>query len=160
MSARTHGLVVTTILGAMLLTLQPMGLGQERPGVAKEDGDLPDLSKLHPFQRVAYLSARGAEWLWQSNRPDGLFVYGQVPALNVELEGDHYLRQVQGALALARAARFTNTSRYAVRARQALLALLASTQHRRQRSGHALYDASFSGSESPGCGSTANPGHP
>jgi hypothetical protein len=75
-----------------------------------------------------YLSAqRGAEWLVRSNRPDGRFVYGCLPALQKVPEGDHYLRQVGAAFALARAARLTGEERYAAIARQALLTLLLDT---------------------------------
>src|SRR6202011_4303837 len=55
------------------------------------------------------------------------FVYGYVPDLQSVLEGDHYLRQVGAAAALARAARFTGDERYAAVARQAVLTLLLDT---------------------------------
>jgi hypothetical protein len=61
------------------------------------------------------------------HRLKGRFVYGYLPALATELEGDHYLRQAGAAFALARAARFTGEERYAARAAQALLALLDDT---------------------------------
>jgi hypothetical protein len=75
-----------------------------------------------------YLSAqRGAEWLVRWNRPDGRFVYGCLPALQKVMEGDHYLRQVGAAFALARAARLTGEERYTAIARQALLVFLLDT---------------------------------
>jgi hypothetical protein len=43
------------------------------------------------------------------------------------MEGDHYLRQVGAAFALARAARFLGEARYAARATQAILTLLDET---------------------------------
>ncbi len=87
-----------------------------------------DLSKLPPLLQQMYLSAqRGADWLHRSNRPDGRFVYGHLPALKMPLEGDHYLRQAGTAFALARAARFTQDERYTAVARQAVLRLLLDT---------------------------------
>jgi hypothetical protein len=75
-----------------------------------------------------YLSAqRGADWLHRANRPDGRFVYGYLPALHKPLEGDHYLRQVGAAFALARASRYTGDERHAAVARQAVLTLLLDT---------------------------------
>jgi hypothetical protein len=129
MCAWKHAAVLVPALFALGAAVIPSGLAQAPAGAGREEPDLPDLSRLHPFERIVYLTARrGSEWLWQANRPDGLFTPGHVPALNVDLEGDDYLVQVRGAWALARAARFTNSSRSAVRARQALLALLASTK--------------------------------
>jgi hypothetical protein len=88
----------------------------------------PDLSKYGPLQKQMYVSAqRGADWLQRANRVDGGFVYGYVPALRANLEGDHYLRQVGAAIALAREARFTGNERHAAVARQAVLTLLLET---------------------------------
>ncbi|OAI41712.1 hypothetical protein AYO40_02365 [Planctomycetaceae bacterium SCGC AG-212-D15] len=70
---------------------------------------------------------RGADWLFRANGSDGHFTYGFVPALKTSMEGDHYLRQAGAAFALARAARFSGDPRYAARARQAVLLLLADT---------------------------------
>lgn len=87
-----------------------------------------DLSQLPPLQRQMFLSAqRGADWLYRMNGNDGRFVYGCVPSLKTTLEGDNYLSQAGAALALARAARFTGDERFAARARQAVLTLLADT---------------------------------
>lgn len=87
-----------------------------------------DLSQLPPLQKQIWLSAfRGAEWLYRANGPDGRFTYGLVPALKSPLEGDHFLRQAGAAMALARAARFSRDDRYAARATQAIVALLADT---------------------------------
>jgi hypothetical protein len=61
------------------------------------------------------------------NGVKGRFVYGYLPALKAEMEGDHYLRQAGAAFALARAARFTGEERYAARATQAVLTLLDDT---------------------------------
>jgi hypothetical protein len=74
------------------------------------------------------LSARrGADWLYRVNGVKGRFLPGYLPALKTEMEGDSLVRQAEAALALARAARFTGEERYAVRATQALLALLDET---------------------------------
>ncbi len=121
--------------------------GQDRPASPSPSAAPPtaavhpepeaSLGQLPPLYRQMYLSAqRGGDWLYRANRADGRFVYGFLPALNTRLEGDHYLRQAGAALALARTARFHTTNRhgkrdlgerYAVRARQALLALLLDT---------------------------------
>jgi hypothetical protein len=88
----------------------------------------PDLGRYNPLQKQMYLSAsRGADWLQRANRSDGRFVYGYLPALKTNLEGDHYLRQVGAAVALAREARFTGNERHAAIARQAVLTLLLDT---------------------------------
>lgn len=123
-------------------TSQPPALGnkpQSPLGTATSatERSVRDLSKLPPLQRQMVLSAqRGADWLFRANRQDGRFVYGFLPALRTNLEGDHYLRQVGAAYSLTRAARFATENpycakemgeRYAVRAKQAILALLLDT---------------------------------
>jgi hypothetical protein len=96
--------------------------------VSEPAKEFHDPAKLAPLHRGFFLSAgRGADWLYRHNRPDGLFLYGYVPSLDAPLDEDHYLRQIGGAIALARAARFSGDPRYTARARQAILALLAST---------------------------------
>ncbi len=87
-----------------------------------------DWSKLGSLQQQLFLSAqRGGDWLYRVNGTDGRFVSGYVTSLRTILEGDHFYRQVDAAIALSRAARFTSDERYAARARQALLTLLADT---------------------------------
>ncbi len=87
-----------------------------------------DLTRLSELQKQMLVSAQqGAEWLHRMNGVKGRFLYGYLPALKVEMEGDHYLRQAGAACALARAARFLGEERYAVRAAQAILALLDDT---------------------------------
>jgi hypothetical protein len=94
----------------------------------RADPEAPDFSKLPPLQQQMLLSARrGADWLFRMNGVKGRFLYGALPALDVRMEGDHYLRQATAAFALARAARLTGEERYAVRATQAVLALLDET---------------------------------
>jgi hypothetical protein len=123
---------LTFSLAALALVTFALGaVAQERrpSGTSFEDGDQPDLTKFHPFHRTIYLSCRrGAEWLWQANRPDGLFLPGEVPALKTVLDTENFLDQAQAAWALARAASFVNSPRYAARAKQAILVLLTSTK--------------------------------
>jgi hypothetical protein len=87
-----------------------------------------DLSKLPLTVQQAYLSGqRGVDWLQRANQPDGRFVHGYVPALRSPKEGTDYLMQIDGAGALARAARFYGDDKAAAIARQALLTLLLDT---------------------------------
>ena len=87
-----------------------------------------DLSPLTPLQQQFMLTAqRGADWMFRMHGVKGRFQHGLLPALKQDMEGDHYLRQVGAACALARAARFTGEERFAVRAAQAVLALLDDT---------------------------------
>jgi hypothetical protein len=87
-----------------------------------------DTSKYTPLQQQMYLSAqRAADWLYRMNGVKGRFLYGFEPTLKLPLEGDSYARQIGAALALAQAARFTGEERFAVRATQAILALLDET---------------------------------
>jgi hypothetical protein len=87
-----------------------------------------DFSRLTALQQQFLLAAqRGADWLFRMNGVKGRFLYGYLPALKKELEGDNFLRQAGAACALARAARLTGEERYAARATQAILALLAET---------------------------------
>jgi hypothetical protein len=87
-----------------------------------------DLTKLTPPQRQFYLAAhRGMDWLRLTNKQDGKFVYGFLPALRTPMEGDSYLAQAGAACALARASRFFHDDPAAAIARQALLTLLLET---------------------------------
>src|SRR4051812_6658633 len=104
------------ILAAGGFAAVSLSRGQVAPGSNPDNPPAPaqpvkparDLSRFSPLQRQMYLSAqRGADWLQRANRPDGRFVYGYLPALHKPLEGDHYLRQVGAAFALARASRYT-----------------------------------------------------
>jgi hypothetical protein len=75
-----------------------------------------------------YLSSqRAADWLYRMNGVKGRFLYGFEPTLRLPVEGDSFTRQVAATLALAHAGRFTGEERYAVRATQAILALLDET---------------------------------
>jgi hypothetical protein len=145
---RPWPLLAVILFGAASLTA--LSLGQEHtppreaekcPAVsAATKGRLSDLSKLSTAQRQLVLSAqRGVDWLQRANRPDGHFIPGYVPALRTSLEGDHYLRQVGAALALARAARFFGDERPAAVARQALLTLLLDTTTVRHQDGEVRY---------------------
>lgn len=116
-------------LGASWAALSFTQAQNQLPAPApKVDPPQRDLSRYSPLQRQMYLSAqRGADWLYRSNRPDGRFEYGFIPALTTKLEGDHFLRQAGAAYALARAARLTGDERHAAVARQAVLTLLLET---------------------------------
>src|SRR5260370_29455840 len=123
----------------MTLELTPARSTQE--AFASRSG--PDPSKYNALEKQMYLSAsRGADWLARANRSDGRVVYGYLPALKTNLEGDHYLRQVGAAVTLAREARFTGNERHAAIARQAVLTLLLDTTINPQ--GPGVVAASFS----------------
>src|SRR5262245_24055451 len=99
------------------------------PDAGKSTKPAPDLAKLTPLQQQMYLSVHAAaDWMYRINRPDGRFVHGYLPAVNLPMAGAHYLRQVAAAFALARAAKFTGQEKYAVRATQAVVTLLLDTQ--------------------------------
>jgi hypothetical protein len=126
----------------------PQEKSQPNPGTSAETSGVKsarDISKLSDLQKQLWLSAtRGAEWLYRANGPDGRFAYGIVPALKAPMEGDHFLRQAGAAAALARAARFTADQRYAARATQAVVALLADTtpDPRDPQSRHTIFSSS------------------
>jgi hypothetical protein len=99
---------------------KPTPANTERPGL--------DISKLTLLQQQMFLAAqRGGDWLRRANRSDGRFVNGYVPDLKAPLEGDHYLRQIGAAYALARVARVSGDARATAVARQAVLTLLLDT---------------------------------
>jgi hypothetical protein len=145
MRARLIRLGLPLVLAFGALAALSLGLGQESavvpagpppttPGAGQPAADrgikpANDLNKLTFFQRQVHLSAlRGTEWLVRSNRVDGRFQAGVVPALCKPLEADHYLRQAGAALALARTARFFKDERSGALARQAVLTLLLDTE--------------------------------
>jgi hypothetical protein len=109
------------------------------PGLQKAAFDAPpvqssitnpgiDITRLSPVAQEVYRGARsGSEWLCRMNQPNGSFSPGWLPDLNQPAEGDHFLRQAGATLALARAARVFKDERYATRARQAVLTLMAET---------------------------------
>jgi len=87
-----------------------------------------EIARLSPLQQQMVLAAqRGFDWLARMNGDNGRFLHGWLPAVKAPMEGDHYLRQVGSAYALARAARFTREDKYNVLANQALLSLLDET---------------------------------
>lgn len=81
-----------------------------------------------PTQQAVRSVAAGSNWLVRMNQAQGRFLHGYRPAVRQVIEGDEPLRQAYGALALALAAKFTGDDRSAAVARQAVLALLASTR--------------------------------
>jgi hypothetical protein len=60
-------------------------------------------------------------------QPHGRFLHGYDPALRQPVSGEHDLKQARAALAMAQVARFGGERQHAAAARQAILALLAST---------------------------------
>jgi hypothetical protein len=107
----------------------PIQSAEQTPELTDDGSRLAAMmAKLLPLQRQMLLSAeRGADWLRRSNRSDGKFIYGYLPDLRIPLPGDHYLRQVESACALARVSRYLGEERYAAVARQAILTLLLDT---------------------------------
>ena len=104
--------------------------GTPTAGVVKASAAAPrDLSTMSEQSRKLYLSARsGAEWLLRAeNAVSGRFLPGWLPALNIVLEHDDYLHQAGATYALAKAARYFGDERYLMKARQAILSLLAET---------------------------------
>lgn len=92
-------------------------------------GSARDFSKLGEFPNEMFVSCRrGADWLSRNNDTSGRFRPGFMPALNIEMEGDSYLRQAGAAFALARTARFLGHEIYAARATQTILKLLDETK--------------------------------
>lgn len=109
---------------------RPGGLIKQASHVEKAEAARPlrDLNTMSELQKqMMFIAQRGADWMFRMHGVKGRFVHGYLPALQQPLEGDHYLRQAGAAFALARAARFTGERRYAVRATQAILALLEDT---------------------------------
>lgn len=104
------------------------GLATSQPNAAQTSGAVNE-EKLQPRQKALYRSARlAAEWLFQANVADGRFRTGVNPVLNMPLPDEGFLPQAEAALALARASRLFGEERFAVRAKQALLTLLAQTK--------------------------------
>jgi hypothetical protein len=106
--------------------------GQNQPAKPSASETQPitaaEAERFGPMQRTFYAAAlRGSEWIARQQRADGSFPNGLEPALGCPLDEDNYLRQIQAALALAQAARLTGEDRWAARARQAVLVLLAGT---------------------------------
>src|SRR5262249_7320088 len=89
-----------------------------------------DLARMPLLTRQVHLSTQyGTDWLYHAQNPvSGRFTYGWNPALNAPLEGDHFLHQAGATLAIARAARYFGEARYGLRAKQAVLSLMAETR--------------------------------
>lgn len=90
----------------------------------KKYDQLPELTR-----EIVFATQRGMEWLSRDgiHQPSGRFVPGINPALGRATDDDSFIYQAVGALALARAARLTGDEKYAVRAGQTILSLLAET---------------------------------
>jgi hypothetical protein len=86
------------------------------------------VKKLPPLiQQIHLVAKRGSEWLYRAHQPNGRFLTGWRPTLAQAIDDESFLRHAGAALALARAARHFQDERYAARARQAVLTLLAET---------------------------------
>lgn len=90
----------------------------------KKYDQLPDLTR-----EIVFATLRGMEWLSRDgiHQPSGRFIPGLNPALGRATDDDSFINQAMGAFALARAARLTGDEKYAVRAGQTILSLLAET---------------------------------
>src|SRR5262249_5540029 len=101
---------------------------QTAPSAPPAERPLCDPEKLPELQKQMYWAAqRGTDWLSRMHGRKGLFFYGYLPDLSTLMEGDHFLRQIGAAFALARGARLTGNATYAARARQAVLTLSEDT---------------------------------
>jgi hypothetical protein len=126
---------VTLVLAIAGFLIFSSGRGQDpaasptAPALSSDqESPKPDFSKLPLLQQQMAISAhRGGDWLRRCNRADGRFQNGYVPDLKVPLDGDHYLRQIGAAYALAKVARFVHDDRLTAIARQSLLTLLLET---------------------------------
>jgi hypothetical protein len=89
--------------------------------------EAPDVPKA---LRGYHASARsGAEWLVRvHNDVSGRFLPGWLPAVNAPADDGDFLHQAAATAALARAARYYHDERYLMKARQAMLSLLADTR--------------------------------
>ena len=102
------------------------------PEGASAETLLAKFEPLSAFPAVTQYSVRavllGSAWMAKRHQSHGRFAHGYVPALRQEMPGDHDIRQAQGALAMAQAARFAGDAKQAAVASQAVLTLLASTK--------------------------------
>ena len=89
------------------------------------------LSKANSFdeltRQLVFATRSGMEWLSRDgiHLSNGRFVPGVNLALGRATDDDSFLRQATGAFALARAAELTGDEKYAVRAAETILSLLA-----------------------------------
>ena len=73
------------------------------PPVPEPVAEKSNRTPLSQQEQIEFSARRGTEWLFFMNDVTGHFVYGYVPALSSVLEGDHFLRQIGAAYALAQA---------------------------------------------------------
>jgi hypothetical protein len=130
--ACTAGALVLAVAGFLIFSAgrgqDPAAPDKSSASTPEQASTTPDISKLPLLQQQMVISAqRGGDWLRRANRADGRFQNGYVPDLKVPLEGDHYLRQIGAAFALARVAHFIHDERLTAVARQAVLTLLLDT---------------------------------
>jgi hypothetical protein len=120
--------------------IPPTPIGPAAKGVVPAAAAAPRARKPAPFDRfrkydelpdftreIVFATLRGMEWLSRDgiHQPNGRFIAGINPALGKTIDEDNFVRQATCAFALARAARLTGDEKYAVRAAQTILSLLA-----------------------------------
>src|SRR5262249_44268035 len=122
--------------------IPPTPIGPAAKGVVPAAAAAPVARKPAPFDRfrkydelpdftreIVFGTLKGMEWLSRDgiHQPNGRFIAGINPALGKVIDEDNFVRQAMCAFALARAARLTGEEKYAVRAAQTILSLLAET---------------------------------
>jgi hypothetical protein len=120
--------------------IPPTPIGPAAKGVVPAAAAAPVARKPAPFDRfrkydelpdftreIVFATQRGMEWLSRDgiHQPNGRFIGGVNPALGKVIDEDSFVRQAMCAFVLARAARLTGDEKYAVRAAQTILSLLA-----------------------------------
>ena len=135
---RRLAIIILTIVG--FVTVLPRTIGQQparplpqsvqqagmtAPPIVPPGQSLADLPPV--AQEILRTAHGGAEWLCRAHQGNGRFLPGWIPDLNQPVDGDHFLRQAEATLALARSARVFRDERYAAHARQAVLTLLTET---------------------------------
>jgi hypothetical protein len=105
--------------------------------LAQQPGAIKPVNHAEPAQpnipttlRAFHVSAHsGVEWLVRGhNDVTGRFIPGWLPAIGAQVDENNYLHQCAATATLARAARYYGDERYLMKARQAMLSLLAETQ--------------------------------
>jgi hypothetical protein len=118
------------VLGLAVLTLPHAGFAQQPSQVKPVSHAEQNQPTIPAPLRGYHASAHsGVEWLVRAhNDVSGRFLPGWLPALAAPVDENNYLHQCAATAALARAARYYGDERYLMKARQAMLSLLAETQ--------------------------------